>query len=351
MNLKGDFMTKKMLLILMFISCASLSRAGGVDGGGGGAFVCRDSKGNLLNSELLDLWEAGKINQLEIERSQDEIDIQIENAILKLDPLLTEFLNPIRLEVKTIMANARALSADVGLPVPKDANPKYQKKNCSLEGMMYFDGDLNKVFYNMETYEKLLSNTDKAAAWAHEAIYKYMREHYGETNSFNSRKLVGCLFAKDCDLKSSLMTIEERLKIESTSNDESGVLFKCADEKSEFYISGNSTQEIVNGLERQVFHQKKVYYTKVNNWTFRFPQVDNFYTVKPDQSDRGILEIHKLPTLQLEKFGFYWGTGLVYFSKNLDLNDASSWKKVNALLAMGNDNHLESRKVDCTRLK
>ena len=52
------------LIIASLFSHFALAEDGTRDGGGGGAFVCRDSAGAVTSVELLDLWEARELSGL-----------------------------------------------------------------------------------------------------------------------------------------------------------------------------------------------------------------------------------------------------------------------------------------------
>lgn len=256
----------KRWLIFCLLSLSNVIYAGNGTSGGGGAFVCRDSQKNILNSELLDLWEAKYLNRLTIDKSNEGIETQIERAFSNLDKFHTPYLDTIKEELEIILNKAIALPKGVTIKAPTDANNNYEKPGCPLEGMMFYDGDLDHVVYNPETYNYLLSNTDKAAVWAHEAIYKVLRDRFNETDSKNTRKLVGCLFSNDCESKYSLMTIEELLK-----NDPSPMKVICEDGDTTIYVTGSNTNKYGN------FIALHTYYTKLDNINLKYPAYETKY--------------------------------------------------------------------------
>lgn len=138
---------------------AEASLFGGTSGGGGGAYVCRDKYNQIINSELLDLWEAKKLAKLDISRSEESIEIQIERALSKfpshyiIPSAKLTFLDKIKNELKIIQSSAHRLddSNDISLQAPTDSNTNYQKRGCPLEGMMFYDGELGHVVYIGDT--------------------------------------------------------------------------------------------------------------------------------------------------------------------------------------------------------
>lgn len=179
--------------------------AGNGTSGGGGAFVCRDLNNNITSTYLLDLWEAEKINNREILFSNESPEDQIKNAIDKLNKVDSYLAAETAQQVELIFNSARNLPDDITLPAPTDANSRYQKKNCPLEGMMFYDGDLDQLQVVPSVFSKLASNTDIAAAKLHEALYYVFRNNLilnvqsQISTSIPIRNLIGCLFSKSED--------------------------------------------------------------------------------------------------------------------------------------------------------
>ena len=179
--------------------------AGNGTSGGGGAFVCRDLNNNITSTYLLDLWEAEKINNLDILFSNESPEDQVHHAIDKLNKIDSYLAAETEKQVELIFNSARNLPDDITLPAPTDANSRYQKKNCPLEGMMFYDGDLDQLQVVPSVFSKLASNTDIAAAKLHEALYYVFRNNLIPnvqsqiSTSIPIRNLIGCLFSKSED--------------------------------------------------------------------------------------------------------------------------------------------------------
>jgi hypothetical protein len=211
--------------------------AGNGTSGGGGAFVCRDNEKNILSSYLLDLWEAQKINNQEIVFSNVSSEEQINNAIEKLNKVDSYLASETAQQVELIFNSARYLPDDISLPAPApaDANSKYQKKDCPLEGMMFYDGDLDQLQIVPSVFNKLATNTDIAAAKLHEALYYVFRNNTIEnvqsniSTSIPIRNLVGCLFSRNDDC-----LISNFSKNNILSNSDSAYL--CESPNFSFYL-------------------------------------------------------------------------------------------------------------------
>src|SRR5688500_656841 len=98
-------------VILPFIlSLLSLSSQAWAEreSGGGGAFVCRDKvTGEVLSSELLDLWEAREIEDLAIPSSDESVEAQITRAMQKMSFLDSALAARLEKEIAALMQNAK----------------------------------------------------------------------------------------------------------------------------------------------------------------------------------------------------------------------------------------------------
>jgi hypothetical protein len=131
-----------MALSLAFLSTLTSAQTSAVPskmmgpglGGGGGAFVCRNGSGEVLNSELLDLWEAREILGWQVPYSEEPIETQLIRAILKIQAYDSGLYQLIQNETATLRTNARMLGNEVTIAPPGDAFPQYSKTGCPLEG-------------------------------------------------------------------------------------------------------------------------------------------------------------------------------------------------------------------------
>ncbi len=196
----------KSFLVAVLLLAVIQVKAGPSTSGGGGAFVCRDSKGQVTSSELLDLWEAKNLLNWKVEYSKDPVDTQIQKALSRLKLIDTYIADVVEKELIKIRAEAFYLPSTIALNAPVDANHLYTKPGCPLEGMLYYDGDRMPnagLVVDNTIFKKLLTPTDVAASWIHEAYYKVYRDvlypgtmPFGpQKTSISSRRMTGCLFS------------------------------------------------------------------------------------------------------------------------------------------------------------
>lgn len=185
-------------ICIHLLFAVSAYSSGPISSGGGGVFVCRDKQGQINNVEMIDLWEIKNIpdTRYEVLESNEVPDIQIEKALAKLDTLAPTFGKAIRYEVLQQRRMFQPMNAGVRLVPPTDMGTPYRKDGCEVAGMMYYDSLKNKISYDSEYFAHLSSNTQIAAAYLHEAIYKILRAPPHENvNSIFTRTIVGNLLS------------------------------------------------------------------------------------------------------------------------------------------------------------
>jgi hypothetical protein len=191
-------------LLTLLSPFAQAQNEGGINGGGGGAYVCRNPDGSIRSSRLIDLWETERNAKrfgvpLHIERSDRDPELQFADAIKKLAAFDPDFADAVAAEKKKIFDINKPvpLPSDEEISLPKDLETVYSPKGCKPTGMMYFHDGKGFLQVDEEIFAALETKTDVAAAWAHESIYWVLRNAAGEKTSKNTRFLVGCLFAKE----------------------------------------------------------------------------------------------------------------------------------------------------------
>lgn len=235
-----------LMILYSFSSKADVQHGNGTSGGGG-ALVCRDGNGIILSSHLLDLWEGEQLLNLNIIKTNESVDMQVNRALEKLgkaDSLLASKTYDLMIP---LFSHARILGDDVSLPAPTDADSRYQKKGCPLEGMMYYDGELDQLQIDQTVFNKLATNTDIAASKIHEAIYYVIRNRI-VPNSFNHtprnsvpvRKLVACLFSSNKECLFPALSKEQILNISES-------VYHCENSKLSYYlVKKNSVLESIS---------------------------------------------------------------------------------------------------------
>lgn len=189
--------------VLLLTGATAQAKHGGTSSGGGGAFVCRNPDGTVASAELLDLFEAREINGIAVTASDEPFLDQAEKAVERIGFFDPVFAAEVDKNVAFVLEHQHVLSDAVTIPPPNDANPNYQKTGCPLEGMMYFDGERNELMINPRIFSGLISETERAAAILHEAIYKTLREkdYKPDTTSNQTRTLVGFIFNDNLDMR------------------------------------------------------------------------------------------------------------------------------------------------------
>ena len=211
-------MKNKILSTLIILLPLTALAEGGINGGGGGAYVCRNPKGKILESRLVDLWEAEntpfqwphKTGKLHITYTNKvSAEEQFSAAMKKLATADASLAKEVEEEKNAIFANKNSLDPSISISLPDDLKAGYFPSGCPAEGMMFFNGDSNQLDIKDEIFDKLKTKTDIAAAWAHEAIYKIFREKANHTTSRLTRRLVACLFSDDleCVKKNAIVQI------------------------------------------------------------------------------------------------------------------------------------------------
>ncbi|MBL7670234.1 MAG: hypothetical protein JNM39_07085 [Bdellovibrionaceae bacterium] len=281
-----------LIVLLICLTAGFSAKAGGASTGGGGAFVCTNSDGTILSSELIDLWEGIHIKKRNIPYTDEPVDQQIYRAISKLESLDWRFFHSVVKNLYYIRSHVAQMGADIDIAPPLDAQNTYQKPNCPPRGMMLFDGETEHLSVKPEIFEKLLNNTNVAAAWVHEAIYKSLRDNDRHENSIKARNLTSCLFAIDNCLK--VQTLEEVLPIDRK-------VYSCTVPGApiSFYF-----------FQESITASSKVSNASVHNWT---AYLTHFGGPLPKLAFKSVLSI-TVDNTDHSKFN----TTLPYFSKEVE---------------------------------
>jgi hypothetical protein len=217
--------------LALFASASLCMASGGQDGGGGGAYVCRNSDGTIKKAMLVDLWEAAnttikwnhKTGKLHIPISnqvpgRDQFNAALEKLV-KIDP---QFAARVKEEAQAITFNQEMVTKGVSIALPDDLKVGYFPDGCPPEGMMYYDADTENLNIREDIYSKMESNTEFGAALMHEAIYKVMRDDQRHTSSKASRRLVACLFSDEVGCLSNPYEKEAEIPVDGR------FVFRCA---------------------------------------------------------------------------------------------------------------------------
>jgi len=259
-----DFMTsklkalntweKKMKLIGIMFFMANLVFAGGTSSSGGGAFVCLNSEGQIEKSLLLDLWENDHKNfpteyfpkrGLTIIYSDDPVEAQIAQAIDKLATVDGTFASLVSQKVKLIQDPSHQwdVPEHIDIPAPTDAQNDYQPTDCPLRGMFLYHDDNERLGIKRDVFGALAGNTQIAASWLHEAIYKVYREHAVYLkNSWPVRRLNACLFSQETFNENCLGELEPEIPTQTD-----GKIWLCENQHFKLFVTQKREESIVTG--------------------------------------------------------------------------------------------------------
>lgn len=161
---------------------------GGVDGGGGNAVVCRNQTGVIESAELLDLFEGSAMYGLNIQRSTNPFNTQVEKALEVIPPnsrqLIAAYANIVQRKMTILPPNTKLDKVD-------DSYEVVLPNQCQVEQLARFYSE-ERILINGDIWS-FLSETDRAALILHEATYAANRL-VGAADSRRSRHIVAHLF-------------------------------------------------------------------------------------------------------------------------------------------------------------
>lgn len=165
-------------------------------GNGGGAWDC----GPKQNVELVDLFEAAYPEEivdgsLTIKRSHVPYEVQILERLEKLRPDYPLFVEKVLRTLRSIESGKVVDAIPGSLAPPTDVNNEIMKPGCTLVGVAIYNDQLQRLRLDRSLLKRM-SQTDQAALWLHEAIYKVFREG-GATDSRLARYVVAAIFAEE----------------------------------------------------------------------------------------------------------------------------------------------------------
>lgn len=185
-------------LLVVITHCTLLiaaAKGGGKEGSGGSTVVCRDATGAIQSVEFLDLYEGQEEYRLNIEKKSGTAEEQaraMEKRLLLADP---DYFAPFRKELDFILERKNVLDKGVGVNPVYDSFPTLFKKDCKIEQLANYKGN-GVVHIDGDFWEKM-GETDRAALYVHEAVYKLIRdtEPVLAKDSAKARIITGHLFS------------------------------------------------------------------------------------------------------------------------------------------------------------
>lgn len=183
-------------IVLTGILFYAFSAFAGDKGNGGYSIVCRDTAGQIISAELLDIYE-GKVlfRKNYADTNSGPADI-VSSVVSKLNNY-SVFQAKLKKEISLIEKNKIFIPLGNELEPTEDAFPPIRKKGCEFEQVANYT-NLGELIIAEEIHNHL-DNVNKAALIIHEAIYSIRRKAVGDTNSQVTRRFVAQLLATNSD--------------------------------------------------------------------------------------------------------------------------------------------------------
>ena len=170
---------------------STFSHAKGVGStGGGNAVVCLRADKSIMSAELLDLYEARTLHNWTIRNSTGT---PAARAALAVDQLSKDNFLTKQIDILSLTKTVRFLPLGSGLvPILDSDNIETMQPNCSLVQLARYENN-GDIYVNSDIWSHL-NDTNRAALYAHEAVYAELRI-FGEINSRRTRLAVGAAFS------------------------------------------------------------------------------------------------------------------------------------------------------------
>jgi hypothetical protein len=189
---------------------ASTSAFAGAEGGshvgnGGGVWACRDKtpEHTLLSAQLIDLSEGEREFNLKIDmKSPLDREAQIAQVEAKIQLANPSFFTEYQAKMKIVRAlftevknsDFTRIEDDYHRTAP-DTDKYCPGGEIAAEQLANFTTENNLIINDQIWSSPVLTETDRAALYMHEAIYKLMRDRAGAHDSVKTREIVGYLFS------------------------------------------------------------------------------------------------------------------------------------------------------------
>jgi hypothetical protein len=154
---------------------------------GGSSLVCRESAGQgaILSAQLFDLWEATLPPPLGLgltaAREEKDFEAQLTLKQVRIARANPAFAAELGEKLESVRQAKYMIPAHLRLERIDDLeSPVILPRGCYVEQLaVYFDPD-DRLLIDPNLFGALSSETDRAAFYLHEALYKLFRQKYGE---------------------------------------------------------------------------------------------------------------------------------------------------------------------------
>ncbi len=202
MNAKNILRFAGFVFVLNFTDGA-LAKVGTESGGGGPGIFCPTPVINQPPVQLLDIYEGRNADSpLLIPENTEPYELQLQNIIKRFGFDLV-LQNEFKKNLAVIQRSAKFLPAGVGINAPSDIgvdDAVLLPTGCSLASIGYYGSD-GTLKISSDAFNQM-SETQKAAFWSHETLYKIIRDNRNEKDvrpitSKSTRVLVAYLFSQN----------------------------------------------------------------------------------------------------------------------------------------------------------
>ncbi len=189
------------LIFILGLVATQAAFAGDKVGNGGGLWACENPQAQIQSAKMVDLFEAQTqfglsispepglmAQQIALKKTQQlkAVDAAITNKLgIYLDEVFhkTQFVNA----ALELVDDALYLIEPLPATCPAGAWKYVQFANFTAQNQVLIRNDI--------WISAAVSELDKGALLVHEAVYRWMRVAYSDTNSVRSRQIVGLLFS------------------------------------------------------------------------------------------------------------------------------------------------------------
>ncbi|MBK9321618.1 MAG: hypothetical protein IPM97_01440 [Bdellovibrionaceae bacterium] len=176
---------------ILCLIVSSISFAGGMEGGGGGAIVCRNTQGQMISAEIFDLFEGRALYGYLPKLDASDYKAQARSIAKEISEAARNsfFIN----ETERVLDEVRFLPPDASLNPINDIGSIIKPSNCEIfQAAFYLP---NKRIYFDSTVWSLLNETNRAALIIHEVVYAFLRSSNGDKTSIRARQYVSYLYS------------------------------------------------------------------------------------------------------------------------------------------------------------
>jgi hypothetical protein len=195
-------MLTKILIVAVVTTVSMCALADGVDGGGGGAVVCRDPSGKIYSAELLDLYEGRSKYNISYFQSTGDPQQDYLKAVLNsyhLQGYSAEISDEeILLNITKFYQSAVFVKGGTLPPSNDFGSLPTVPCGCAVEQLAMFhnfdrSGQIAKEEIDLDIFNAL-DPMSKAALVTHETEYAWLKSH-NEPTSENTRRAVAITYS------------------------------------------------------------------------------------------------------------------------------------------------------------